>query len=277
MNLRNLPLRLLLLPLSLSAATAAAGDDFGIWTGISAEKKINRKFSAEAGIDFRAEQQLKSAARWNASIGIGYKPLKWLRMGAGYSYIYDRSPQESKVNYNKTGTRRNGYNVDHGFWRSKHRLYFNITGKIDAGWFTFSLRERYMYTHHMKADCIRDRYRDPLQGGYNGPTYTWNGEQFMNFEQVDNPRKAKNVHYLRSRLQMSYNIRHCPLEPFVSYEFSNDLGNALHLDKTRLMAGSDWKINKKHTLSVAYVYQNGADDDASNDIHVIDIGYKFKF
>ena len=99
----------------------------------------------------------------------------------------------------------------------------------------------------------------------------------MNFEQVDNPRKAKNVHYLRSRLQMSYNIRHCPLEPFVSYEFSNDLGNALHLDKTRLMAGSDWKINKKHTLSVAYVYQNGADDDASNDIHVIDIGYKFKF
>ena len=83
MNLRNLPLRLLLLPLSLSAATAAAGDDFGIWTGISAEKKINRKFSAEAGIDFRAEQQLKSAARWNASIGIGYKPLKWLRMGAG--------------------------------------------------------------------------------------------------------------------------------------------------------------------------------------------------
>lgn len=76
--------------------SGVAGDDFGLWTEISAEKKLTRQFSIDAGIDFRAEQQLKSISRWAGSLGFSYKPAKFLKASAGYAYIYDRNPQESK-------------------------------------------------------------------------------------------------------------------------------------------------------------------------------------
>ena len=51
------------------------------------------------------------------------------------------------------------------------------------------------------------------------------------------------------------------------------------LAKTRLTLGTDWKISKKHSVSLAYIYQDGAGDDDSgtNNIHVIEVGYKFSF
>ena len=78
--------------------SSVAGDDFGLWTEISAEKKLTQQFSIDAGIDFRAEQQLKSFSRWAGSLGFAYKPAKFLKASAGYAYIYDRNPQESKKN-----------------------------------------------------------------------------------------------------------------------------------------------------------------------------------
>lgn len=37
------------------------------------------------------------------------------------------------------------------------------------------------------------------------------------------------------------------------------------------------EITKQHRLDIAYVYSNGADDDNDSDIHVLSLGYKFKF
>ena len=60
-------------------------------------------------------------------------------------------PQESEVNITNSG-KVNGYNVDHGYWRSKHRFYVEGTGSLKAGRFKFSLRERYQYTYFMPDD-----------------------------------------------------------------------------------------------------------------------------
>lgn len=261
---------------AMVAAPAVADDDFGLWTSIAAEKKFNKKISLEAGIDFRSEQKLKSVSRWSGSLGVGYKPWKFLKFSAGYAYIYDRSVQEAKVNYTNSGN-INGYNVDHGYWRSKHRAYVDATGKLDVGRFSFSLRERYQYTHTMGTTCLRDRYRDTAPGGYSGDIYYWNGEGFIEKNLVEDDKSHKNNHYFRSRLQVSYDIKGVPLEPFVSYEISNNLSDGFALDKTRITVGTDWKINKKHKLSLAYLYQDGADDDSNDNIHVIDLGYKFEF
>ncbi len=67
------------------------------------------------------------------------------------------------------------------------------------------------------------------------------------------------------------------MTPYLTYEFSNDMSNQLHLDKQRLTVGTEWKITKQHRLDIAYVYNNGADDDNDSDIHVLSLGYKFKF
>lgn len=257
--------------------SGVAGDDFGLWTEISAEKKLTQQFSIDAGIDFRAEQQLKSISRWAGSLGFAYKPTKFLKASVGYAYIYDRNPQESKKNYGNNSGRFNGYNVDHGFWRSKHRFYADLTGKLAIGRLTLSLRERYQMTHSLATSCKRTRFRDLAQGGYTGEVYPWDGYKFMTCEVVENDKKAKTAHYLRSRIEADYNISHCPLTPYVSFEWSNNLSNDLVLDKTRLTVGGDWKLSKKHKISAAYIYQDGADDDGNDDIHVISVGYKFTF
>lgn len=277
MNIKTFLRRYCALALLLAASPAAqADDDFGIWAGVEAEKKINRQFSLNAGVNFRAEQKLQSVGRWGVSLGADYKPFKGLKFGAGYTWLYARSPQESKADYKKSGA-FNGYNVDHGYWRPKHRAFFDVSGKVGIGRFTLGVRERYQFTHHMGVDHVRDRYRGLAPGGYDGPVYEWNGQQFVSFESVERHKSNKNVHYLRSRFSLEYDIRHCPVDPSVSYEFSNNLSDAMHLDKQRLYVGADWKISKKHVLSFGYIYQNGADDDGNDDIHVIDIGYKLKF
>lgn len=270
---RNLAALTLALSISLPAT---ADDDFGIWTGVGVEKKLSKKFSVEGDLGFRAENKLKSATRWDVGAGVSYKPVKGIKISTGYTYIYARSLQEEKVNFNKSG-RENGYNVDHGFWRSKHRYYFDVSGKLSTGRFTFSLRERYQYTKFPSAEYTRERFRDPVFGGYDNEKYTWAGKDFTRHEVTTEEKKSKSTHYLRSRVGVSYNIRHCPLEPFFTYEFYNNFSDGMQLDKKRLSVGSDFKISKQHKLSLAYLFQDGADDDDNNDIHVIEVGYKFSF
>lgn len=263
---------------ALCAVPSLADDDFGIWSSVSAEKDFNKRFSVEAGVDFRAERKLENAARWGASVGATYKLFKFVRLGASYAFIYDRNPLEEKLNYNDEGEWR-GYNVDGDYHRSKHRGNFDVVFKHKVGRFSFSLRERYQYTHHMATDCTRLRLRDKVPGGYSGDNvYTVaDGTQWIIDKVATDRKHSKNAHMFRSRLEVEYDIKGVPLTPSVSYEFYNNLQSAFSTDKTRLCVGTKWKINKQHSLSLGYIYQNGTDDDSFSDIHVIDVGYKFKF
>ena len=285
---RNLALLLLL----CGAGTAVAQSDFGIWTGVSAEKAISKKISVEAGVEMRLEDNATQPTRWDFSAGVGYKPWKFLKFGAGYTFIHDRSLEEAKAKY-KTDDDDNlilhpitgqpqltGYNVDHGFWRNKHRAYFDVTGKVAWGRFTFSLRERYLFTHYNEATCLRDKYRTPVQPGYTGETYTYAGTEFITYSPNDEEdvKAAKNRHLLRSRVQVEYNIKGLPLNPYASYEVTNELGDALRYDKSRVVVGVDWKIRKKHVIGLGYLFQTGPDDDdGRGTLHAVKVDYKIKF
>ena len=261
--------------LSFSPAFSQS-DDFGIWTSLGAEKKLVKNMSVEADFEFRTADNLDVVSRWGGSLGLNYKVAKFLKLSAGYAYLYDQNPLEAKVNFNKKGE-INGYNVDQAHWQSKHRAYFDVTGSFKAGRFKFSLRERYQYTHFMETDCDRVRYRDELLPGYSGDTYVWDGKEFMSCETVENQKSGKDRHYLRTRAKMEYHIPKCPLNPYVSYELSNDLSDQLDLEKTRLIVGTEWKITKQHVLSVGYLYQHGTDGEHDGGRHVLDLGYKFNF
>lgn len=263
------------------------GDDFGLWTEIGVQKDFSKKFSLDATVEFRAAEKVLLASRWAVSVRTGYKPVKYFSMGAGYVFIHDYSPQEVKADYEEdddTGNLEyNGYNVDHGYWRNKHRATLDLTGKLPIGRFTLSLRERYQYTHSIATSINRTRFRSPIpasmieNGGYSGDYFEINGEYFGKAKVVEIEKKSKDRHYLRSRLQLEYNIPHCSWTPYVSCETSSNLCDALHLDKTRYTLGAEWKISKRHRLDFAYLYEDGVDDDALSDSHVLSIGYKFKF
>ncbi|MCI7644698.1 MAG: DUF2490 domain-containing protein [Bacteroidales bacterium] len=266
------------LMLAATALPAAAEDDFGIWTDLSAEKKINKQFAADLSVGFRAEDRLNHDTRWSVGTGLSYKPVKGLKLSAGYILIRDFSLSEAKAKYKDNGN-LSGYNVDHGFWRTKHRFTFDISGKHTFGRLTVGLRERFQMTHSNSAKTLRDKYRSPKQPGFTGETWTYNGTEFCRYELDQDDKSGKTTYYLRSRLSAEYDIRHCPLTPYAAVEWSHSLDDAMALAKTRLTLGTDWKISKKHSVSLAYIYQDGAGDDDSgtNNIHVIEVGYKFSF
>lgn len=283
----------LLLSASLLALPSMANDDFGIWTEASFEKNITKKFSVDAGVEFRSDNNTQRASRWAGSLGISYKVLKHLSFGAGYVFIHDYSPTETSIDYEKDSEGNieyddqgrpefNGLNVDHGFWRNKHRATFDISSKVKCGRFTLAVRERYQYTHYLQATTQRDRYRDALPEGmkpenWTGQLYPLDGYYFTELKTGNKVKKAKNKHYLRSRFQLEYDIRNLPLTPCVSYEFTNNLADKLDLEKCRLIAGVDWKVTKQHRLNLSYIYEHGADSDFGPNLHVLSIGYKLKF
>ena len=272
-----------------SAMSAIAQSDFGVWTEIGVEKSFNKKFSLEASVENRMANNATQPQRWNAAIGGSYKPLKWLKLGAGYVFIYNRNFQEVEEKYKENDEGELvldkagnpivvGYNVDHGFWRPRHRAYFDVQGKLDVGRFSISLRERYLYNYYVETEALRDKYRNPSQPGYSGNLYPFNGMEFMKFEQEMDTKKAKSKHALRTRLQVEYDIKGVPLTPFVSCELTNELDNAMKYDKVRAQAGVEWKVNKKHILSGAYLYQNESQEVGPNaSLHAIKLNYKFKF
>ncbi|MGM9694912.1 MAG: DUF2490 domain-containing protein, partial [Alloprevotella sp.] len=195
------PIRKALLCLGLLSAaplTALAGDDFGVWTSLAAQKEISKKFSVEAGLDFRAEDKLKSVERWDFSLGATYKPVKFLSLGVGYDFIHQRNLQETKEDWeadddDPSAVVSNGLNVDHGYWRNKHRAVFDLTGKVSAGRFTFSLRERYQFTHYRSTSTLRDKYRNEIPAnmidGWTGDKYCMDGRVFSKLKGPDEKEK----------------------------------------------------------------------------------------
>lgn len=272
----NFKKQLVLALAAIATSPIYAGDDFGIWTGLGVEKSITDRFSLDAGVDFRSGSNLEYAERWAGSLGLGFKVNHYLKLGTGYEFIRDYEHQDSKVNYNNKG-KVNGYNVDHGYWRNKHRAYFDVTGSLKAGRFKFSLRERYVYTHSVGIGVNRTRYRDKVVSENTEGTYPWNGEYFAEKSTAVDQKPGKDKHQLRSRFKVEYNIPKCSFNPFVTYEFANDLGDGLDLDRTRLVVGTEWKITKQHVVSMGYLFQQGTDGEHEGARHVIDLGYTFKF
>lgn len=271
-----------LLLLAALTALPAAADDFGIWTGATVQKSLGTHFSIDASLGFRSQDRLRQATRWDASLGADYSPLRWLSFGTGYTYIYGRKGQETNVRLDDDGS-LTGYNVDHGYWRSRHRFTLDASAKHRFGRFTLSLRERYQLTRYADATTARDRYRRPLseaeRPSYTGATYEWNGTQFARLTSATDDKPAKTRHLLRSRFGIDYNIRHCAFTPYATFEFHNDLADGLHLDKSRLTVGTEWKLSKQHRLDFAYVLQTSHDADDNDDgrLHALSIGYKFRF
>lgn len=254
------------------ALPAAAGDDAGLWADFSFGKKISKKVSTELDLGFRSERNMQHMTRWDAGIGFDYKPVRFLKFGVGYTILRDRRTGEASEHYNSKGV-LNGYNIERDAWRNKHRAYFDMSGDLPLGRFTLSLRERYQYTRIMAVGVTEDKYRGVVSPGYVGAQY---GGYALDRTEIDE-KSAKDKHYLRSRLAVEYNIRHCPVTPFVSCELSNNFSDRLSLDKTRVSAGIDWKVNKKHKFTIAYLWQTGTDDEEEDGIHVVKLGYKLSF
>ncbi|MBR0037858.1 MAG: DUF2490 domain-containing protein [Bacteroidales bacterium] len=232
----------------LCLPTFAEGDDFGMWGEVNVEKKINKRWSADAGVEFRSRNDLNTADRWSVGANINYKINNWLKASAGYSWLDDH---RHKVN--TSGKKYADY------WGSRHRVNVSLTGSQTFGKLTVSLRERWQYTYRPEKTVTR--YWTEASGKTVGAVA----------DEHEYSSKSKNV--WRNRLLLKYKASSM-WRPYLSAETSF----SKELEKVRYAAGTEMRLNKQHSFDLKYIYQslyNNDDDEANR--HIIAVGYTFKF
>lgn len=243
---KSLLFTLLMLPLAV-----AAQSDFGLWTSVSAEKKVGKKLGLGLESDFRSRNDFRTADRLGLGIDANYKITKQLKTSVGYTFLYNN--RKEKITYHDDGS----YNNWRPSYRApRHRIYADLTGTAAIGRLTLSLRERWQYTYR--------------------PTKTTTRYDFDNacWEQTTVNSRSKQL--LRSRLKAEYDIPHCKITPYVTGE----LFNGWALEKTRLTTGADWKINRQNSIGLYYRFQSVTENDGDDDDttrHFLGLNYKIKF
>ena len=229
--------------LQLIPTKAYAGDDFGMWGEVQAEKKLSDRWSIGAGVEFRSRDNLKAGDRWSFGVEGNYQIASWLKASVGYTLLDDH-------HYNKYDTE----SVYSDYWGIRHRFNVSLTGSVDWGMFTFSLRERWQYSYRPeKTAQLHDIGTDAETGemSYSG--------------------KGKNV--WRNRMQVKMKLSNT-FRPFVNAETTF----AKELEKIRYNFGTELHLDKHHSFDIKYIYQHVCGKgDNEPDRHVIGIGYTYKF
>jgi hypothetical protein len=116
----------LLLPLAVAAQNSTQG---GARVSVGIDWKIRKGLHLKVSEEMRTEDVFKNLSRFQTTVGLDYKPIKWMKLGVGYVLI---NPYDA-VNMN--------------FKSARHRFYLEAQGHYDVGGFRFSLRERGQFTH----------------------------------------------------------------------------------------------------------------------------------
>ena len=123
----------LLLPVSAFAQMTVSGR-----ASVGADAKLFKGFHLSVGEEVRSADNFSSLGSLRTSVGISYKPVKFLKVGVGYTLI----------NSYKSGKELDDGTLYSGFWAPRHRVYGDVTGYLKLGWFQLYLRERLQLTHN---------------------------------------------------------------------------------------------------------------------------------
>lgn len=242
--------------LILLAAGAFGASAQTLLFGAEASFKLPARLSVGAGVEFRSMDWFDNADQWSADVSLGWKPWKWLKVGADYEFIQSQT---------LSAFTSDGYAMP-SYWNSKHRVSAGLTATWKASKkFSFSLRERYQFTH-------RPEFQVPqFNNGLPWGNKTING---------------KSKHILRSRLGVEYKpYKKCRFTPFANFELYTQLGDvnltrnrtdgAKFCDKWRLSAGTEIKLDKHNDLEVFYRYTDRSSGDDGDMRHTIALVYNF--
>ncbi|MBR1468847.1 MAG: DUF2490 domain-containing protein [Prevotella sp.] len=239
------------------AATAATAqsDDFGLWTAVEVQTKINRKWNVGAEAEMRRQNSLKSPDRWTVGVSGTYKPLKWLKLEAGYKFIHYYSMAETKAKVTKflddeeTDPKNIKIRTSDPYWNNRHRLHLSATLHKKFGNVELSLREQWQYNFRTKTTTNRHGTKYMMD--------EWESEPIPT--EIDSV-KSKSSHYLRSRFQVQYDKKGCPWQPYANVEMYNG-GDHFGIHKMRYTVGLEYKITKQHVVEVYYRYQHNSKED----------------
>ncbi|MCF0195428.1 MAG: DUF2490 domain-containing protein [Bacteroidaceae bacterium] len=273
-------------------------NDLNLWIAAGVTKKLARQWSVDLGGELRLADNVSSVGRFSLGAMVNYKPVNLLRLSAGYEFIDSHSAAKNKADYNSEGG-WNGLNYKQtdAFWRPRHRIKAEVSAEAPKLWkcIRISGRVRYQFTYSGALSVPRQSFKfyssdqapedaydelddegriihhDAVPGHFRGdlkPGYP-----------VSDPKEyaVTKDHCLRSRIKVAYERKRCAWSPYVGFEFFNDLGSSMTLDKTRLSVGCDYQLTKHHELGLAYLLTTEYDGAAKSRIHAINLGYNYKF
>ncbi len=102
--------------------------DYGTWLAVDVTKELTKRLDLEFEEEVRVFREFSEISRFATTGGISYTVAKFLRAGAGYTWIYRHDVKDS-------------------FWENRHRYYLQLTGRQKVGRLAFSLREKFQSTY----------------------------------------------------------------------------------------------------------------------------------
>ncbi len=138
------------------------------------------------------------------------------------------------------------HDLENDDFQPRHRINFYVQGKKKWGDFTFSLRER-----------VQNTYKDESERSYKiNPKWSW-----------------------RNKAKAEYNIPHCRINPYLSFETFYQLNNpdGNKFDGLRYTLGGDYKISKHHKINLFGLIDK--EINVKNPVRefVIGTGYTYSF
>ncbi len=246
---KQLALLLLLLLCNTLFPTPSLADDAGLVVSAEASHKISKKFTAGFETEFRSRNNFRTAERVSLGPSLSYKLLPWLKASVSYNLLIENNKehltyQDDEVSYN---------NWRPSYWGLRHRFNVALTASYKIQRVELSLRERWQYTYR--------------------PSQTIDNFDFDEGMWEDYEVRGKGKNVLRSRLQLEWDIPKCKFDPYASVEFHT----TRELEKTRFIVGVSHSVKKKHSFKLYYRYQlTGSGSDDPN-IHMLGLGYTYKF
>ena len=231
----------------LFAFPVFAQEETGMWSSISVDKKLNKKWTVGAETELRTfggtdkntyndMYFVRLIDRWSFSVNTAYSPIKPVKISATYIIM-------NKLDTKYIGTDFSDTEYSHYQWR--HRVYFSVSGKQKWGNFSFSLRERLQFT--TKDDSKRPK-----------------------------PYDVKNDFTWRNRLQVSYNINKFPVTPAASvesfYSLNNPAGNKF--ETLRYILSFTYKINKRNSFELYGVYNQDLSKENIYGLYILGLSYQ---
>ena len=242
--------RLILLVLLFTALMPQGlqADDSGLILSAEASRKIRKGLNVGFEVEFRSRNDFRTAERVSLGASVSYKLLPWLKASGGYNLLIENNREE--ITYNDDLSYNNWRP---SYWGLRHRFNVSLTASYKVRRVEFSLRERWQYTY--RPEKMIDNF------------------DFDEAEWEDHKVRGKGKNVLRSRLQAEWDIPRCKFDPFASVEFHN----SKHLDKTRFIVGVGHTIKKTHDFKLYYRYQLTGSHSSDPNIHMLGLGYTYKF
>lgn len=273
-------LALLTVAVRLSAQTSTGdGDDFGVDMSVRVVDDFGDGFSWTCGVNWRTQDNSRRTERWGVEGGFAWRFWRsadkhWnLKASFDVEQIWRQklSVMEAHYKTDDDGVAvldadgnpvQNGYNGTARYWRNRQRYSLGLEGtwKPSKRW-QVEWKETLQWSHYETTDSVeRTRWR-----------YNDDDELYLKSTQMKVYGK-KDRWVLRSKLTLTYDIKGLPIDPFVSADYGCGLNYSA--DKWRLSAGIDYKLNKKHRLTLFYRYTTENSEDET-DGHLVGVGYRF--